>query len=73
MKTKKNLTSERGGGLTAVPYAKSCSVYCISFIEKLDEGLRKQLLGKKPEVEFSRTSLASRIHFEVPGLGLEAS
>ena len=31
-----------------VPYGKSSPGYCITFIKRLNEGLRKQLLGQKP-------------------------
>ena len=37
------------------------------------EAMEKAQVYCKPEVESSRTSLASRTHFQVLGLGLEAS
>ena len=37
-----------GAASGTVPYVKSAPGYCITFIERLDEGLSKQLLEQKP-------------------------
>ena len=47
MKTKKRPTIW-GQGPGTEPCSKYGAGYCIKFIQSLDEGLRKQLLGQKP-------------------------
>ena len=47
-KGQKEVLPSEYGSLGTLPYGKSGHGYCITFIKRLDDGVKWQLLGQKP-------------------------